>query len=84
MLYAGTTSQKTKPSRCTTRRLAHDRLGEDRASMDKGVKLAVLTTRVNACRQVGKKLLVILPTRKGGVERSRVQTNDDRLKIRPR
>ena len=56
--------------------LTRDRLGKDRAGMDKGVELTVLTTRVNARRQVGEKLLVVRPAREGDVERSRVQTND--------
>lgn len=59
--------------------LARNRLGKDRSGMDKGVELAVLTTRVNVRGQVGEKLLVVCSPREGGIERSRVQTNDDRL-----
>jgi len=60
-------------------RLACDRLGEDRSGMDEGVELAVLAAGVDAGGQVGEQLLVIRTPREGGVERSRVQTDDPRL-----
>ena len=48
-------SQKTKPSRSTTRRRASDRSREDRTGVDEGMELAVLSTRVNArCRSASR------------------------------
>jgi hypothetical protein len=58
---------------------AGDGLGEDRAGMDEGVEFAVLAAGVDPRRQFGEKLIVVRPPGERGVERARVEADEDRL-----
>ncbi len=67
VVHAGIKRQKTKPSRSTTSPVTRDRLGKDRAGMDKGVGIA--SHRRGQRSQAGpRRTAVVRPACEGGVE----------------